>query len=57
MTGQLLVKAGIDLEKRPCKMVVVFRMKNVVNEIKELDVVVRKLERVIQYIIGFGLDQ
>ena len=38
-------------------MVVVFRMKNVVNEIKELDVVVRKLERVILYIIGFGLDQ
>ena len=57
MTGQLLVR-GIDLEKRPCKMVVVFRMKNVVNEIKEfLDVVLRKLERVILYIIGFGLDQ
>ena len=56
MTGQLLVR-GIDLEKRPCKMVVVFRMKNVVNEIKELDVVVRKLERIIQYIIGSGLDQ
>ena len=52
MTGQLLVRAvrGIDLEKRPCKMVVVFRLKNVVYEIKELDVV-RKLERVILYII------
>ena len=35
MTGQLLVR-GIDLEKRPCKMVVVFRMKNVVNEIKRI---------------------